>query len=345
MASKNDIEAKSLRILRSLNFQVTGYYPYEHVTNLVGYLRQPEPFTTPIKVAVEIAKSPINKESVESFAKFGRNVLAQKLAIFHEDDFDDLDEDVRSTTSALKIDYIGGERLRKALSRSTVTPREARRYRNSLDILSPKRLVEALPELSRRKVPKDIRNILGETFDAWEIMEDAVFAAFSHCFGYETRKLGHEKRFEPEPEGEVVTLNQPPFAFLYDCKSTKNAYGMSKDDERAVINYINNKKGEIMARYRCALRYFIIIGPDFEGRLDLRRDTVYNETDNAILVFVKAEALRTISLWAYNIPPRYKEQIDLKKTFKVGNEVIDKHIMEAYMRDFDSTYQKVYGMN
>lgn len=341
MTSANDIEATTLRILRSLDFQVTGYYPYEHAINLVGYLKQPEPFRNPIKVALEIAKGSLNRESVESFAKFGNNVLAQKLAIFHKDDFDDLDEDVKSTISAIKIDYVGGETLRKALSRSTVTPEEAKQYRNSLDILSPKRLVEALPELSRQTIPSDIGSILGRKLAAWEIMEDAVFAAFLHCFGYETRKLGHEKRFEPEPEGEVATLNQSPFALLYDCKSARAVYCMSKDDERTVVSYINNKKGEITARYRCELRYFIIVGPDFEGRFDLRRDSVHNKT-NVILVFVKAEAFRNLSLWAYNLPPRYKELIDLRKIFKIGEKIIDEQIVEAYKREFNSTYQTVY---
>lgn len=341
MASEDEIEANTLRILKSIDFQVTGYYRYEHAINLVGYLKQPEPFTIPTKMAVEIAKGSLNRESVESFAKFGNNVLAQKLAIFHEQDFDNLNGDVKSTISAFKIDYLGGETLRKALSKSTVTQEEARRYRNSLDILSPKRLVEALPELSHQKIPNDIRSILGSKFKAWEIMEDAVFAAFSHCLGYETRKLGHEKRFEPEPEGEVATLNQPPFAFLYDCKSARDVYSMSKDDERAVIGYVDNKKGEITARYRCELRYFVMVGPDFNGRFDLRRDSVHNKT-NVILVFIKAEALRNLSLWAYNLPPRYKGVVDLREIFKIGEKIINEQIVEAYKQWFDSTHQTVY---
>lgn len=342
MASENDIEAKTLRILRSNDFQVTGYYRYEHAINLVGYLKQPEPFVIPIKTAIEITISPINKESIESFAKFGNNILAQKLAIFNENNFKDLSEDVKSTISAYKIDYVGGKTLKNALSKSTtITQEEVRQYRDSLDILSPKRLVEALPELARQKIPADIRRILGSKFDAWVLMEDAVFAAFSQCLGYDTRKLGHERRFKPEPEGEVATLSQSPFAFLYDCKSAKDAYCMSKDDERAVVSYIDNKKGEITARYRCELRYFVIVGPDFDGRFDLRRDNIHNKT-NVVLVFLKAEALRSLSLWAYNLPPRYKKLVNLREIFKIGEKIIDEQIIKTFRRRFDSTHQTVY---
>jgi hypothetical protein len=221
-----------------------------------------------------------------------------------------------------------------------VTKEEARKYRDSLDIVSPKRLAEALPELSHKQVPVDLRGILGEK-DPWEIMEDAVFGVFSMCFGYETRKLGHERRFQADPEGEVATSNDDPYALLYDCKSASDAFSMNKDDERAVIEYINTKKGEIQALFRCNLRYFLIVGPAFAGDLNLRRQEVNSKTGVA-LAFVKADALSYIALWALKIPPLYKKQIDLRQILKSGDEVVDQGVVKEYAKNFDAKFQKVY---
>lgn len=341
MSNANDVDAKIIKILRSSDFQVTGYYPYGHAVDLMVLFRLPQPFTNPIRVIIEIAKGSITKESIESFVKMGKNMLAEKFALFCiEEDFDNLEENVKSTMSTLNVDYIGGEELRNVLSSITMTQEEVKDCQDTLYRVSPKRLVDALPELSGRRVPNDIRNSIPER-KAWEIMEDAVFAAFQFCFAYETRKLGYEKRFKTEPEGLVVTPNRPPFALLYDCKSTEKIYKMSIDDERAVISYINDKSEMTAAYYSCDLRYFVIVAPDFGGDLDLRKRNVHMET-NASLVFMKAEALKSISLWAYEIPHRFKKLIDLRQLFNYGEKIIDEQIVETYKGEFDSKHKQSY---
>lgn len=339
---RSNFEEDSYRIIRSLEFQVIGYYPYEHASNLVGYLKQPDPLSIPIKLAVEIAKSPLSKDSVVSFSKFGINILAQKLCIFHWVDFEDLDEEIKLVLTDLKIDYVGGKKLENYLSKITVTSEEAKEYKNSLDILSPKRLVEILPDLSSKTIPNDILTILGDKFEAWEILEDAVFAAFKYCFSYDTQKLGYDKRFGTEPEGEVITNNETPFALLYDCKSTDEHYNMSKADERAITDYINQKTGKIKARYGIKLKYFLIVSSDFRGNLELRKENILKNTQNILLVFMKAEALKTISLWILNLPTRLKKQVDLREIFSLKRQIIDVDIVLRFMKNFDSEYQKVY---
>lgn len=336
-----DITEKASKILKSTGFHVSGYYPYDHAINLVGSLQQPPPFDTPIRMAVEIAKSPISIESIESFAKFGNYALALKLAIFSVEDLCNLNKDIQDTLNRLKINYIGGKSLEKALSKSSVSNEEAKDYQNSLDILSPKRLLLALPELSQRKIPADINDTLKSHFKAWEIMEDAVFAAFLYAFVFETIKLGHEKRFHDEPEGIVVTRGQQPFAFLYDCKSTKDKYVMPVDDERAIVSYIENKKAEIKAKYRCNIRYFVVVSSSFGGDINLRRDNVYDRT-NVILVLLEGVALSKLALWAHNLPPLHKELIDLKKIFKFGEKIIGIKQVKDYIKDFDNSHKQAY---
>jgi hypothetical protein len=225
--------------------------------------------------------------------------------------------------------------------KSSVSNREAKEYRNSLDILSPKRLILALPELSQRKIPDDINETLKYHFKAWEILEDAVFAAFFYAFMFETIKLGHEKRFHDEPEGIVVTMGQQPYSFLYDCKSTKDKYVMPIDDERAIISYIEDKKAEIKAKYRCDIRYFVVVSSSFGGAVDLRRANVSNRT-NVILVFLEGAALSKLALWAHKLPPLHKKLIDLKKIFKLEEKIIGIRQVKDYIKDFDANYKQAY---
>jgi len=337
-----DIKEKALQVLKSIGYQVSGYYPYDHAVNLVGFLPQPSPFDTAIKMAVEIAQSPISTESIESFAKFGKNVLALKLALFYADDFKDLEREIQNTLILLKVDYVGGKRLEKELLKSSLSVEETKEIKNSLDVLSPKRLIEAIPELSQRKIPKDIKDTLNGRFKAWEIMEDAVFATFFYAFMFETKQLGREKKFHDEPEGIVIISNQQPFALLYDCKSTKKEkYKMPIDDERAIISYINDKKAEINIKYRCELRYFIVVSSCFGGDVELRRNNVHNAT-NVELVCMEATALSKFALWAHKLPIPYKKLIDLKKIFKFGEKIVGDKMIEDFIKEFDNTHKNAY---
>jgi hypothetical protein len=346
MINKKDIEGGALKALKALNFQITGYYPYENVIHMVGLLKQINPLVKPIITVVGVAKSQINKETVDTFLKFGLNILAKKYIIFNADDIDKLDDDLRSLILKNDIDYFGRKEISDLLKRISITQDEVKDYKNIIDILSPIRIIESLPEFSQQIVPNSIEEICNRftiKHDVTELMEDAIFAAFHYCFNYQTQKLGISSRFSDEPDGLVVTTNTQRFAFLYDSKSSQDGvYQMSKDDERAIIDYIEKKREVIKARHKSELDCFLIIGNNFKGDLKLRKSNIFKKTHNVLLVFMKANAFKILSLWAEKIPHDYKRLIDLKEIFQIDKDIIDELVINDYIKKFNQAHQSVY---
>lgn len=131
------------------------------------------------------------------------------------------------------------------------------------------------------------------------------------------------------------------FGLIYDCKSSKSSYSMNKQDELTYINYIKEKEIEFRNLYKCELRYFLIISPQFSGDLDLRRNAVYQAT-GVLLFFIKATTLRDIALWAYQLPNNLKPLIDISELLLSREIIVSDETIVKYIKEFDKRMRKRY---
>lgn len=325
--------------LRSVGISITGYYPYNHATDIVGFLKLTPPFKYPLKVAVEIAKCTVTVESVDGFSTFAKNASAEKVLLLTPPRLDDLDPVVEKKLKTERIDLVRSVEV-KAFSTTTTRSKAKQEYDNIRDLVSPNKLIKELPTFAKQEIPKDIQHIIGDQrIEAWQLLEDAVYCTFYYGLSYGVRQLGKESLFKNEPEGVVITSGQGQFALLYDCKSSSGKYKMTADDERTYVNYIAKKKKEVSSLDRCELKYFVIISPDFAGDINLRGFDILRETQ-VVLVLIKAEILKKLGLWSYKIPPELRPLIELPYIFKetfVSDETVDN-----YIKTFDQKYQKRY---
>lgn len=337
-----DLEKKVLQLLKDQSFNVKGYYSYDSVTDIVGYFDPKPPFQIPTRVIIEIRTDELTSEDVDGFSKLAKNTLADKRILFSVKPFEELGPETQSLVSKAGCEYFDFESLEKILEETRRTAIDVSELTNSCDLFSAKRLSEVLPDLAKQKVPTDIRNFFPKR-QAWEILEDAVFSIFNFCFGYETKKLGGQSLFEHEPEGMVVcnSRNGSRYGLIYDCKSSKSSYKMTKQDELTYISYIKDKKIEFKSLYNCELRYFLIISPDFSGDLNQRRNSILHAT-SVLLTLIKATTLRKVALWAYKLPNNLKPMIDISEFLLSEEIVVSDNTVSRYIRDFDKKHGKRY---
>ena len=290
-----ELEQKALRLLTGLSFNIKGYYSYDSVTDIVGYFEPRAPLRNPTKIIVEIRTDELNPENIDGFLKLGKNTLAEKMILFAVKEFEKLALDLQSLISKSFIEYFDDGTLDRILEEEKTSTLDISKLNNACDVFSAKRLAEALPDLARQAMPKDIKSYFPRS-QAWEILEDAVFAVFNFCLGYKTKQLGRQSLFEHEPEGMVVCNSAlgGHFGLIYDCKSSRSSYKMTKEDELTYIDYIKKKKVKFRNLYNCELQYFLIISPKFSGDMSQRRNAVYQAT-GVLLFFIEATTLRKVA--------------------------------------------------
>ena len=326
--------------LKSVGISITGYYPYSHATDIVGFLKLSVPFNYPVKVIAEIAKLPITLESIEGFVTLAKNASAEKLLLIAPPKLNELSPSIEKMLKTHRIDFVTSD-IVGAYSQTTSGSQAKKDYENVKDLVSASKLIKELPTFAKQEIPADIQRIIGDQkLEAWQLLEDAVYCAFHHGLGCEVRQLGKEALFKNEPEGVVITAGHSQFALLYDCKSSSNKYKMSADDERAYIEYIRKKKNEVASLDRCELKYFLIISPDFAGDFGLRRSSILKKTQ-VILVLIKADLLRKLSLWSYVIPYEIKKLIELQDIFEEA--IVTNETIESYIKTFNGKYKNRYG--
>lgn len=337
-----ELEKKVLQLLKDQNFSVKGYYSYDSVTDIVGYFEARPPFQIATKVIIEIRTDELTSEDVDGFSKLAKNTLADKRILFSLEPFDKLDPGIQSLISKVRCEYLDFASLEKILEESKKTAIDVSELTNSCDLFSAKRLSEALPDLARQNVPDDIKSYFPKR-QAWEILEDAVFSIFNFCFGYETKQLGGQSLFEHEPEGMVMCNSRDGshYGIIYDCKSSKSSYRMTKQDELTYISYIKDKKIEFRSLYNCELQYFLIISPEFSGDLNQRRNSILHAT-SVLLAFIKATTLREVALWAYKLPNNLKPMIDISEFLLSEEIVVLDGTVRRYIDDFDKKQRKRY---
>lgn len=336
-----DLEQKVLKMLSSLGFNIKGYYPYDSVIDIVGFFEPRAPFKNSTKVLAEIRIDEPTVESVDAFFKLGRNTLAEKMILFTMKEFDILTPETQSLISRLKIEYFEARGLDKILQEVEASVEAITKITSACDVFSAKRLSEALPDLARQVIPEYIARDLPQQ-QAWEILEDAAFAIFNSCFRYETKQLGRQSLFENEPEGMVVCPSKGrSFGLIYDCKSSKSSYRMTKQDEQTYIDYIKEKQTEFRSLYNCELQYFLIISPEFSGDLEQRRNAIYQAT-GVLLFFIKATTLKEIALWAYKLPNKLKGLVDISKVLLPNEIIVSDQTITEYIEEFDRTQRRRY---
>lgn len=335
-----EFEQKALQVLTYLNFSIKGYYPYNSIIDIVGYFEPRKPLRNPTKVVAEIRGDKPNVEDIEGFFRFGKNALAEKMILFLAEEFNELTIEAKDLISKHNIEYFDTIALNKILEEIKPATSEVSRLTNACDILSSRKLAEALPDLANQIVPKDIGDYL-PGYKAWEILEDAVFGVFQWCFGFETKQLGRQALFAHEPEGLVICPSKlgNNFGLIYECKSSISDYTISKKDELVYINYIREKKNPFKNLHNCELQYFLIISPSFSGDLKSRRDEIHQAT-GVLLCFIEATDFRDIALWAYGLSNNLKRLIDISQFLLLSDVVISKETITKYIGGFNKQLEK-----
>jgi len=333
-------------ILREMGIALKGFYRYQGYSDLIGQQKPTWPLVTALKVMVEILNVKLNEEILNGFTKSCKDNQVARSIIFGIEDDKEIDQQLLQQIKRNNIDYFGPTQISKLIQEKSINAENIQEYKKAGEVVSPKRLVDALDNLAHQIIPEDIsqnlKTVLNNDLPAWNIFEESVYAAFKYCVGYQVRQLGKEVLFQEEPEGVAIIQNDVRTAFLYECKSSKSDYKMTIDHQRAYVSYIKNKQKEIEVLDHAKLRYFVIVGPDFSGDTEKRRNEIYEQT-GVLLVFLNASMLSKISKWACDIDSQVKDLIDLGKIFSIIKDAIvtDKSVSE-FIKKFDEKYKDRY---
>lgn len=317
--------------LKTLDFKMVRYYPYESIADILGYMNPPAPLKIPIKVAIEIVDRQVTGDFIQRFRTISKNSVTERSIVFAAQG---ITPEGRDLANRYRIEVI----LRKDLEDivKKVDKQITEHYERISDIVSPMSLAKMLPEIAQQKMPNQLKAFVGENLEPWQLFEESVYSIFRHCFHYNVRQLGSVSLFEREPEGVVGVDDK--FAFIYECKSAKEAYHMTVDDERAYVEYIEEKKNEVRALDKSDLKYFVVLSPDFKGDLEERRDRIYGET-TVLIVFMKASSLSILGQWVYNLPPNMKGLVNLTRVFKISQLVVSDDLVEEKIKLFEKKYR------
>jgi len=323
-------EKDALAFLKSINLTVVGYYPYDHCSDIIGYLPPRPPFNVSTKVMVEVLKIKPTTSIIERFVKLSRDAEVEREIMLSEFPISDLDVKAKSLISESRTDYMDKQKIIEFVKKSGEPAGTL-----ALDDFAPIALARCLPELSTQMIPK----IMQETatrlkLQAWEIFEDAVHSIFHFCFSYTLKKFGKETLFEHEPEGAVLVQDPVNFAFIYECKTARDSYQMNSDHELRYCDYIQNKRPYVKYLFNSDLQYFVIVGPSFAGDIPQRREKIYQKT-GVLTVFMPAQVLSELGRWACALPSDVKRLIDLTQIFKISENEVSVDSARAYMKRFE----------
>ena len=311
---------------------MVGYYPYEGIADILGYIPPPRPLKIPIKVAIEIITGRVTEDFIERFRKISKNSAADRNMIFAVKGITSAAQDL---AARYRIEVLLESDLKDIVKK--IDERATEHYERISDVVSPLSLARMLPKIAQQKMPPQLAEIAGEMkLKPWQLFEESVYSVFRHCFHFNVRQMGSVSLFEREPEGVVVVDNN--FAFVYECKSAKRAYQMTVDHERAYAEYIEEKKNEVRALDKSDLKYFVILSPEFRGDLEERRDNIYSAT-SILVVFMKASSLSLLGQWVYKIPPDVKKLLDLTRIFKISQLVVSDDVVKKEIELFEKKYR------
>lgn len=340
MSEELELDKAVMLGLSNLGFAARSYLRYENHSDIMGEFKAQPPFTVPTRAMVEISKGIPGAETIEGFYNQAKSAQCEKAILVLQDPAK------LSAASISLAEKYGIERwpLSELVGR-TVSKADLRQASDTLEAVSPKRLVKALPDLAGQVIPSDIARAINDpNRKAWEVFEDAVHAAFRFCFDYNVRKLGKESLFQSEPEGVVTTSGLPTdrFAFIYDCKSSRDKYVVTSQDQSKYIEYILDKKSQVLSIEKCELKYFVIVGSRFGGDMQQRRQNILEKTQ-VVTVYLSASVLERLAEWADSVTdPALKQLIDLKKVFKLSEPEVTPETVKDYASGFDREFRERY---
>ena len=328
-------EKTALAFLRTLDFTPVGYYPYPHGSDVSGYIKAAPPFRVPAKAMAEIVRATPTRGSIEGFHKLAKNSLAERVILICQMSLSDLATEVQSLIERLSIDFFDQATISAELVKKNVSRSDVQSYSKLYDVVAAPLLAEALPEVARQKIPETMREYVERLgLKPWQVLEQAVFSVLHYCFSLTVRKYGEDYLFEHEPEGVAIVGDVPSFAFIYECKSAGESYTMTAQDELTYIDYILKKKEKVRVLERSELKYFVIVAPDFSGDVRDRRDKIFKETQ-VLVVFLRADVLRSMSEWACSLPSNLKRLIDFRDVFNLEEVVVSQGSVESYTKKFE----------
>ena len=341
-----EFDRKVFSILKEMSITPKGFYRYANFSELVGQQKPSWPLTTSLKVMVEILYVKPQKEQIIGFLKSAQDNQVSRSIIFGIDDLTDAEKERLDLTN-YNIDYFDYSAIDSLITEKSIIPKNSQDYQKASEVVAPKRLVNALDDFAHQRIPLDILTSLKTIWDdecihAWNLFEEATYAAFKHCIGYTVSQLGKESPFQVEPDGVAIIESDDKKAFLYECKSAKEVYTMTVDHRRAYVEYIKKKKQEISALSGAKLQYFVIVGPDFGGDIKGRRKQIHLET-GVLVVHLKANLLTEIANWSYDIDDKIRTLIDLSELFsEIDDSVVTAEKVTSFTNKFDQKYKTRY---
>lgn len=328
-------EKEALAFLRVLGFTPVGYYPYEYFSDVSGYLEPSPPFKIPFKTMAEIVRTTPTRESIEGFYKLAKDSLAHRMVMISTESLTDLKPEIQDQIDKLRIEFFDRETILTALEEKKIGKSTILEYSELYDIFGAPLLAAALPNIATQKIPKEMKDhAQRQRLEPWQVFEDAMFSVFHYCFNYTTQKLGEECLFEHEPEGIVLIGDAQRFALIYECKSAKKSYSMTSDHELRYEDYITGKIERIRILNGAALKYFLVIAPEFSGDISERRERIFRKT-NVLVIFMPALVMSTLGIWACKLPSDIKKLIDLRSIFRLDEEIVSKATTENYIKEFE----------
>lgn len=326
-----------------------GYYEYDDFSNMVGLQNGEWPYNNYLKIFIEISKVKLTEAQLSSFINAAKDNQATKAILFGIEERAELNSAIMDIISTSEIEYFSLNDVEHLLESRGVSTSQSSTYKKASDIVAAPLLVDALPDLALQKIPNEIQMAMQAAnpslmVPAWDIFEEAVFASFLYCMGYTTKQLGKQARFKHEPEGFVIVeaRNDNRFGFLYECKSAAKEYHMSADDMQTYIDYINSKKPILENVHGSDLRYFVIVGPDFSGDKDNRRNEIHRLT-GVLVVYLQANTLKILAQWACKKKdPKIKVLINIGDILsKIDQIEVDDKTVSDYIKKFEEDLDQI----
>jgi hypothetical protein len=112
-------ERTARSFLKMIGFTPTGYYPYEHCSNVSGELAPEPPFALPMRCMVEIARGMPTRASVEGFVKLSKAFPAQRLILICQKSLSELAPDLQSLIHESHVEFFDHATISAELEKRT----------------------------------------------------------------------------------------------------------------------------------------------------------------------------------------------------------------------------------
>lgn len=202
-----NIEKAVSLLLRKLGFTTVTNFVYPFGTDLVAYVKAPEPLELPYKYIVEIAHKPVTNVLISRLQKAKEALTADRAILIS---ISTLDKESEATATRLRIETIRANELQGLLLSYDIVQRKKNafliskrvetKYGTVSQLFSPFKLADSLPILAKQRIPSGFKETMSDLkLECWQVFEDSVYSVFDQVFGYTVDKLGKEVLFQREP--------------------------------------------------------------------------------------------------------------------------------------------------